>query len=59
MRIRFWIGKGMDRKQKIAIVALPVLTIMMIDVYKAAKYLLGAELAWYTGFWVYWPPHYS
>jgi membrane protease YdiL (CAAX protease family) len=45
----------MDRKQKIAIAALPVLTIMMIGVYQGAKYLLGAELAWYTGFWVYWP----
>lgn len=47
--------RRMDRKQTIAVVALPVLTIMMTGVYQAAKHLLGAELAWYAGFWVYWP----
>jgi membrane protease YdiL (CAAX protease family) len=46
---------GMDGKKKIAIFALPVLTITMIGVFQAAKHLLGLKLAWYAGFWIYWP----
>jgi membrane protease YdiL (CAAX protease family) len=45
----------MGKKQRTAIVALPVLVIMMIGVYKGAEHVVGAEIAWYTGFFVYWP----
>lgn len=45
----------MTRKQQIAIGALPVLVVTMLGVYQAAAWLLGPDLAWYAGFWVYWP----
>ncbi len=45
----------MHNKRKIAIVALPVLALTMLGVFRVAVRLLGPELAWYAGFWVYWP----
>lgn len=45
----------MDRRQKIAIGALPVLVLMMLGVYRGAAWLFGRDLAWYAGFCVYWP----
>lgn len=35
--------------------ALPVLAVVMLGVYQAATRLLGSDLAWYAGFWLYWP----
>ncbi|MFQ6126396.1 MAG: hypothetical protein ACE5R6_17560 [Candidatus Heimdallarchaeota archaeon] len=46
---------SMNKKQRIAIVALPVLAFMMQSVFQVAARLLGREVAWYVGFWVYWP----
>jgi len=45
----------MDKKQKIAISALPVLALMMYCVFQVLAQLFGRILAWYAGFWVYWP----
>jgi hypothetical protein len=44
-----------SRKQKTAIIALPVLVLTMIGVYRVAIRLLPADLAWYIGFPFYWP----
>lgn len=48
-------GYPMNKKQRIAIAALPFLALMMYGVFQALAQLLGRELAWYVGFWVYWP----
>jgi len=45
----------MNQSQKIAIVAPPLLVVMMIGIFQAAKRWLGAKRAWYAGFLVYWP----
>jgi membrane protease YdiL (CAAX protease family) len=45
----------MNKKQKIAIIALPVLAIFMYAVFQLAAQIFGKELAWYIGFLVYWP----
>ncbi|MFQ5789717.1 MAG: CPBP family intramembrane glutamic endopeptidase [Acidobacteriota bacterium] len=45
----------MSSKQKIALGALPLLVVTMLGVYRLATWLLGPHLAWYAGFWVYWP----
>ena len=44
----------MSDKQKISIVALPVLVVTMFAVYQMFASFLGRELAWYAGFWIYW-----
>jgi len=45
----------MNRKQLIAIGALPVLTVTMVAIYRLLARLLGRKRAWYAGFLVYWP----
>jgi membrane protease YdiL (CAAX protease family) len=45
----------MDRKKITAVAALPGLTLMMIMVFQGTKQILGTELAWHAGFWIYWP----
>lgn len=44
----------MDRKQKIAIGALPVLTVSMTVLYRMLGARYGRQRAWYLGFPVYW-----
>lgn len=48
-------GYSMNKKQKTAIVALPILALMMYGIIQVAARLLGTDLAWYFGFLVYWP----
>ncbi len=45
----------MNKKQKIAIFALPVLVVSMYAIFHSAARILGKELAWFIGFLVYWP----
>lgn len=45
----------MNKKQKIAIILCPVLTIVMFGVYQGFAKILGNNLGWYAGFAVYWP----
>jgi hypothetical protein len=45
----------MQRRQWIAILALPVLVLMMLGIYQKASQRWGRRRAWYVGFWVYWP----
>jgi uncharacterized protein len=45
----------MQRRQWIAILALPVLVLMMLGIYQKAARRWGRRRAWYAGFWVYWP----
>jgi hypothetical protein len=45
----------MNKKRQIAIIALPVLVVMMFGVYQVLASFFGQEVAWYAGFWVYWP----
>jgi len=45
----------MNKKQKIAIFALPVLAIFMYAIFQLAAIIFGRELAWYIGFFIYWP----
>ena len=45
----------MNRKQQIAIAIPPILTVTMLGVFHLTERLLGPELGWYAGFWVYWP----
>jgi membrane protease YdiL (CAAX protease family) len=44
-----------SRRQWIAVVALPVLAVSMLGVFRLLGWLLGPEVGWYVGFWVYWP----
>jgi hypothetical protein len=43
------------KRQRLAILAAPVLTVTMLPVYWLAADLLGREWGWYAGFLVYWP----
>ncbi|NIM90649.1 MAG: CPBP family intramembrane metalloprotease [Candidatus Aminicenantes bacterium] len=45
----------MNKKQKIAIFALPVLVIFMYAIFQLATKIFGRELAWHIGFFIYWP----
>src|SRR5512147_1972959 len=45
----------MNRKQIVALVALPTMTLTMIPVFRGLAHWLGRKRAWYTGFLVYWP----
>jgi membrane protease YdiL (CAAX protease family) len=45
----------MQRRQWIAILALPVLVLTMLGIYQAAARWWGRRRAWYVGFWIYWP----
>jgi membrane protease YdiL (CAAX protease family) len=45
----------MNRKQLVAIAALPTLTLTMIPVFGLLARWLGRKRAWYAGFLVYWP----
>jgi hypothetical protein len=44
----------MNRKQVLALAALPTLTLTMIPVYRLLARWLGRQRAWYAGFVVYW-----
>jgi hypothetical protein len=44
----------MNRKQVIALTALPTLTLTMIPVYRLLARWLGRRRGWYAGFVVYW-----
>lgn len=44
----------MNRKQIVALAALPTLTLTMIPVYRLLARWLGQKRAWYAGFVVYW-----
>jgi membrane protease YdiL (CAAX protease family) len=50
--IRDW---PQNKKQQIAIAALPMLVLMMLAIYQVAARLFGSSLGWYVGFLVYWP----
>ncbi len=50
--IRDW---PLNKKQQIAIAALPMLVLMMLGVYQGAARLFGSSLGWYVGFMIYWP----
>jgi membrane protease YdiL (CAAX protease family) len=45
----------MDRKQKIAIILSPALTVVMFFIYQGFAIILGKYLGWYAGFAIYWP----
>ena len=45
----------MDRKQKIAIILSPTITVVMFFVYQGFAIILGKSLGWYVGFAIYWP----
>jgi membrane protease YdiL (CAAX protease family) len=44
----------MNRKQIVALAALPILTLTMIPAYRLLARWLGRKRAWYAGFVVYW-----
>jgi len=44
----------MNRKQIVALAALPTLTLTMIPVFRLLAHWLGRKRAWYAGFVVYW-----
>ena len=44
----------MNRKQTVALAALPTLALTMIPVYRLLARWLGRKRAWYAGFVVYW-----
>jgi membrane protease YdiL (CAAX protease family) len=50
--IRDW---PQNKKQQIAIAALPMLVLVMLGVYQADARLFGSGLGWYVGFLFYWP----
>jgi hypothetical protein len=45
----------MNRRQLMALAALPTLTLTMIPVFRVLARWLGHKRAWYAGFLVYWP----
>jgi membrane protease YdiL (CAAX protease family) len=45
----------MNKKQQVAIISLPILTLTMVIVYRIFARLFGRKTAWYLGFLVYWP----
>ena len=45
----------MNRRQIVALAALPTLTLTMIPVFRLLARWLGRNRAWYAGFLVYWP----
>jgi hypothetical protein len=45
----------MDKKQKIAIILSPFLTLVMFGVYQDFAKIFGNNLGWHAGFAVYWP----
>lgn len=45
----------MNRKQLLAVAALPTLALTMIPVFRLLARWLGPRRAWYAGFLVYWP----
>jgi len=45
----------LNKKQLTAIIALPILTLTMVIIYRLFARLFGRKTAWYAGFLVYWP----